>query len=401
MMVMQVNTAEADFECGTFDVMCTAFESIATGLGGFVGWLAENMLGSQNLAPGTNLWDVAINEASQWFAIGILVSIGIGIIGLSTGALSLSPGKVGWSILGILSGIPATMLTLTLGGALLGWSDDISEAVLERIGGPDGFTLLFKSLLLGNLDSSMGAGTTFATGGVTVAMPTIAILLILILGLVFMTFALAFRNLALMVLVAFSPLAFMAVGTKGGWQLARKWAFAGIALLISKPLMFGVLAMILKTADNIELFSPETLTVATGLFVVSFMPMMAYSFFNFLGGSAEQDAGGSLGSSAGQKATSTTQMVAGRMRLPKVGRGAGGAAGKSGAPGVSGKSGAGGLGGKNGAGGSKSGSSGGGGTSSGSGGGGGSKGGSPTVPQQPVRGAAPKQSPPKNGKPNW
>lgn len=307
---MWVAEEQIEFGCSFGDVICSAFESQARGLGDFMGWLAGEVLGSQDLAPGSTLWDAAIGETSNWLAIGILVSIGVGIIGISSGALSLSPKKVGWSLLGILSGIPATLIALTLGGALLDWSDQISDAVLDRFSGPEGFSNLFRAAAQGGTGNDVaGAALQVVSGGTSAALPTMLMLLACIAGIIVMSVSIAFRNLALMILIAFAPLAFATVGMKSGWQIVKKWATAGIALLISKPLMFGIVAMLLKTSEGMALFSPQTLTVVTGLFVAAFMPMMAYSFFNFLGASAENNAGANVASSAGQKGQNNVQRV--------------------------------------------------------------------------------------------
>ncbi|MFV0435011.1 MAG: hypothetical protein ACK5LO_13655 [Leucobacter sp.] len=322
-----VEDSEITFECGALDLVCKSMETQAQGLGTFMGWLAEIVLGSQDLAPGTKLWNTAIAEAGNWLGIAIVVMLAMGIIGLATGVLSLKSGEVGRSMLGIAAGLPSTYLALAVGGDLLSIADELSDAVLKRIGGQDGFQNIFRAVLQGGSgDDDAGVIINLFSGSQGIV-PTILMLGFLIVGLVLIAFALAFRNLAIMILIAFSPLAFMATGMKGGWSIARKWALAGVALLISKPLMFGVLAMVLKSADGMALFSAETLTVVTGLFVVAFMPLMAYSFFSFLGSGNESQAGVNIGSTAGQKAGGVAKQGAGLVVQGGRAGAAGGAAG--------------------------------------------------------------------------
>lgn len=302
---------QIEFGCSFGDLICTSFESQARGMGDFLGWLAELVLGSQDLSPGSKLWDAAIGETSNWFAISIIVMLATGVIALATGMLSMKQTNVWMAIAGICAAIPSTYLALTLGGELLRISDMVSELTLERLGGEEGFANVFRATAQGGTGSDLGGtAANLLTGGTASALPTLLMLILVIIGLIMMSFALAFRNLGLMILIAFAPLAFMAVPMKGGWGIAKKWGLAGIALLLSKPLMFGVLAMILKTADGMTLFSPETLTVATGLFVVSFMPMMAYSFFSFLGSGNENMAGQQMAGQAAQKATAPGRQAA-------------------------------------------------------------------------------------------
>ncbi|SDQ32676.1 hypothetical protein [Leucobacter chromiiresistens] len=305
--------------------LCVSAESTARGFGDFIGWLAQIVLGSQKFAPGTTLWDSAIGEASNWFAIAIVVMLCTGIIGVSTGMLSMKGRRLWISLAGIAAAIPSTFLSLMLGGELLKISDQLSDLALTRIGGADGFENLFRAAVQNGTGSDLfGAVSTAA--GLSSAPGLLFMLIMILAGLVVMSFALAFRNLGLMVLIAFSPLAFMAVPMRGGWGIAKKWAMAGIALLLSKPLMFGILAMLLKSSEGMALFSSQTLTVVTGLFVVSFMPMMAYSFFAFLGSNNENMAGQGMAGQAGQKASAPMQRIGG-MVTGKIGAGAAGFAG--------------------------------------------------------------------------
>lgn len=291
-------------------IFCVSAESQARGMGSFIGWLAEIVLGSQEFAPGTTLWDNAIGEASNWLAPAIIVMLMTGMIGIATGALSLKPRRLLVSVAGICAAIPATYIALGVGGALLSISDQLSELALTRISGEEGFENVFRSLAQGGTGSDIG-GAALSLAGLSGALPLLLMLIGIMLGLILMSFALAFRNLGLMILIAFSPLAFMAVPMQGGWGIAKKWAMAGIALLLAKPLMFGVLAMLLKTSDGMALFSSQTLTVMMGLFVVAFMPMMAYSFFSFLGSGNENLAGQGMAAQAAQKATAPAQRAAG------------------------------------------------------------------------------------------
>lgn len=323
-MFLVEESEKIELGCSFGDLLCIGAEQTAQGLGSFVGWLAQIVLGTQDLAPGSTLWENAIGEASNWFAVSIVVMLATAIIGLSTGMLSMKPGRVWMTLGGIAAGIPSTYLALGVGGELLRISDQMSNLTMQRIGGKDGFENVFRAAAQGGTGSDdVGAIADLVSGGVASAIPTILMLIGLILGLILMSFALAFRNLGLMVLIAFAPLAFMAVPMKGGWGIAKKWGLAGIALLLAKPLMFGVLAMVLKSADGMALFSPQTLTVMTGLFVVSFMPMMAYSFFSFLGAGNENMAGQGMAGQAGRSASAPVQRVAGAA----VSRGASGAAG--------------------------------------------------------------------------
>ncbi|WP_336653501.1 MULTISPECIES: hypothetical protein [unclassified Leucobacter] len=365
-MLFPLEDKKIEFGCEALDLVCMTFENQARGLADFMSWLATMMIGDQKFEPGTKLWTNAIDEAGNWMGFAIVVMIAIGSIGVATGMLQTSGRKLWWSILGVCSAIPSTYFAVALGGELLRISDLASKGILDRIGGVNGFMALFRAAAQGGTgNDAAGMGLSLISGGVSSSLPTMTMLVMLIIGLVLMGFALAFRNLALMILIAFAPLAFMAVGTKGGWKLAKLWALSGLAMLLAKPLMLGILAMLLKTSKGAALFSAETMTVATGLFVVSFMPLAAGSFFAFLGQGNEAHAGGNLGQQAGQKVTQSLKQGGQNLKQGFGGFGGGGKTG-GGAPGGKGAAGGKGTGGK--PGGSSGGPSGQKGTTGGSGG---------------------------------
>lgn len=330
---------DLSFGCEPLDLVCSNLEAQAQGMSASLQWLAGLTLGNNDLAPGSSLWETAISQTGYWFGIAIVVSLAIAAIGIGMGVLSFTGRQLWWSIFGICAGIPATYVALTVGGALLEVSDQISDDLLARLGGVDGFMNVLRATQQLGTGSDVGGQALsglLAVGGGGLFMPTAVILIVLILGMLIINFALAFRNFALMILIAFAPLAFMAVGMRGGWSLAKKWALAFVALLIAKPLMFGVLGMMLAGAKSGEpLFSGTTLTLAIGLIIVGFMPLMAFSFFSFLG--AGGDIGDHVGSQLAGKAQAPGRMVTqqvGNQAMMRAGRssGAGGAGGSGAAP---------------------------------------------------------------------
>lgn len=341
--------------CGDIftDAPCVIAEWTANGLGGGVGWFAELVLSNQPLAPGQTLWDVAIGEASSWFGISIIVIMVTGLIGMAWGLIRLRPANALMSAMFMGGAIPVLYIALGIAGALAVLSDQLSDEILKRLSGKDGFATVIRAILqkgVGNDSLSMSGGGD----GVTPLM-LVLVLLAFLVSLFLMSLAISFRNLGMMVLVAFSPLAFVGVPLNGGWGLVKKWWFAYIALLLSKPLMFGMLAMLLKGAKGAALFSSQTMTVITGLFLVSFMPFITYQFFQFLGAGHEQAAGAGVAGQASQNVKQggrNAQNIAQKLVGGGKGSGGGGGGGKvstpkpaaqtggsTGGPGVGGKSG--------------------------------------------------------------
>jgi hypothetical protein len=166
--------------------------------------------------------------------------------------------------------------------------------------------------------------------------------LILALGSFVLTFVFAFRNLALMVLVAFAPLAFMLAPVRPGVRIITVWASAVLALLITKPLTMGLLALILTTGAEMEsLWVPEALPLLFGIILTAFMPLVAFTLFDFVGtqaiGSAE-GAGRAVGSAAMRGGGTVARNAGYSMRSrPLGGRGGGaGAPSQATAPTLSG-----------------------------------------------------------------
>lgn len=166
---------EMNFECGAIDVFCKAGESMAIGIGAALDWVASSMFGSQELTPGTKLWNTAIGEAGNWLGIAIIVMIASGIIGIATGVITLKPGTVGRSMLGLAAGIPSTYLALAVGGELLRIEDQMSKAALKRISGEDGFRGVVTFLLTNGIDGG-NTGSALATGGQSLVVTAILVL---------------------------------------------------------------------------------------------------------------------------------------------------------------------------------------------------------------------------------
>jgi hypothetical protein len=296
---------QIDFGCQLADVPCIFVESQARSFADFLSWLAEMVVGQQDLAPGTTLWDTAIVEAGYWMPFAILVMVTTATIGLGRASLTMSKQELGWVAICTVLAIPSTYFALTLGGELLRISDEISNGIIERIGGSDGFVNLTKSIAQGGTGNNIAGMVTQLTGG----FGTFTMLAVVGIGLLLMGAAFAFRNFAVMILIAFAPLAFMAFPMKGGDTITRKWAAAGISMIIAKPLMLGVLAMTLRGMKDIALFSAETMSLGIGLIVVTFMPFLAYNFFNFLGAARAGDAGEHIGGAFGNKMGNAARSV--------------------------------------------------------------------------------------------
>ncbi|MDI6022643.1 hypothetical protein QBL02_03695 [Leucobacter sp. UT-8R-CII-1-4] len=287
-------------------------------------WLTENVLGGQEFQPGTSLWNTAIEQANVWLGLSIMVMIITAIVAMGVGMILGRPDLIKRTLIGTFLSVPATFFAFFAVGEGLKLVDEVSDGMLSSLtseGG--GFPAFIKSIAKqfqagadGTLAGNLWAGGNFATGGNVTGPVTFAVFLLTI-GVVLIGCTMAFRNFVLLILIAFAPLAFVLLPSKGGEVWVQRWITTTLALVLAKPLTYGVLVMVLaifKPAD-VSVFSFTGLVGLIGLVISAFMPMMAYSFFSFIGGATADGAG----KEAAMKMKMTGQTVT--RNFQSVGRG--------------------------------------------------------------------------------
>lgn len=334
-----------DLQCSFGDIPCVFVEGMARAFQGVTGWLVEVFLGGSGFSPGQPLYAEALSNFRVMLGLAVVLGIALGAIGMAWGALTLSPQTVLKTFLSLFFLIPASGIAIYAGSKALEISDEMSKELITRISGDQGLVNLFIGYLRkpdgsfeGNVINNLS--TLMPDSGVQYGVRFLIMLVLIILGLTLNMFALAFRDLMLMILFAFAPLAFLLVTLRGNWAIVRKWALAVFALVMAKPLLLGVIAMLLSVAGSASGLAGSFWTITFGLVVCSFMPFIAYNFFNFLGADSEASAGGAIPQSAKAGATSAsmqqTQIVSLFRRRGAAGAGAAGAAGGAGVAGVAG-----------------------------------------------------------------
>lgn len=306
--MLRLQEKVVDFECGALDFVCTTMESQATAMHGFMTWLAENTLGQQRLSPGSDLYEGAMGSSGLelWLGYALVVMVITGAVGLAFAALTQNGQAMKRAILGTLLSIPATFGAIWVTGQALTLVDEISDGLLERLGGANGTANLLELLVP---SSAWDAGTSMITGGTPNALVIVGIMLVYIIAMLLIMVALAFRNVILMLLIAFAPLAFVLLPAKGGSVWVKRWAGAVVAMVLTKPLIFGLLLLLTGTAGGIEtVWSAAGLTIGLGMLVTSLMPLMAFGFFGFIA-SGGSSAGESIGSQGAQKISGATSQV--------------------------------------------------------------------------------------------
>ncbi len=318
-MFFLVNDPERfNLRCSPLDFSCKAQQALIDGLANTVGRFFETTL--SNVKVTDNAFDAAVLSSGRLFGLSILVMFISAVFAISFGALSLNKHMLLRGLLGSLFTIPAVYFGWWFTKQALVISDAFAA---DLISGSTGNVLLTFFQGLSNRDTarSTKAALVAGLGGGEVAQNAfmlIVVLAFMALGGIFMAFALAFRDVGIILLIAFLPLAFAILPARGGSVWVRRWASAVTALILAKPLMFGSLAVLSKVSQGADnLFSPELFIFVVGLFVCAFLPVLAFSFFSFIGGGSA--AGDHAGSAAGRQVMNVSNTILSRRGMRGLG----------------------------------------------------------------------------------
>ncbi|MFD5600793.1 hypothetical protein ACFWHR_12155 [Leucobacter sp. NPDC058333] len=329
-MLARAEDELVDFECGVADLLCGSMEDAGNWVADAIKWLADTALGSQSFRPGDALWNTAQAETGRWLGMAILVMAITFIVGLAGGAVLQRPDLIKRTVLATAASLPAFYFSYFIVGQGLLVIDEFSGGLLDRLTGKGGFATMIETLFSGQ--ANWGAHTVGTIVGAPPVAQMMLVLGVMACGLFFIMFAMAFRDFVLMILVAFAPLAFVllpAKGTSDDWM--KRWMSAVTAMALAKPLILGTLVLVMAGFGKVEtIWSGAGLSLAIGVFITAFMPILAYSFFQWMGGGGGGD---HVGERAGGEAKQKTQKVVSAVgrRLPN-GKGGGGGRGSGSTP---------------------------------------------------------------------
>lgn len=314
-----------DFKCNPLDVFCSVMQTQTNWLADVVNSLAEAALGDRAILSG-GLLDTAADQAGMWLGLSVVMMILTSIVGFAVGAVLQRPDMIRRTLFGTLLSFPATMVAFFVAGEALGFVDEVSAGLLEGLTGTEGFAAVITRLM--SHSSGQPGVDALATWSPGKAMFVLAVLAV---GVVMLAVAMAFRDFAVLLLIAFAPLAFVLLPIRGGEVWVRRWASALTAAILAYPLMLGALQLVCAGFARLDtIWSMATITLSIGLGLVSFLPLAAFSFFSFMAGGG---AGDEVGRMAAQKASHQVQRVSHQVQqVLRGGRGGSAAAGGSGAP---------------------------------------------------------------------
>lgn len=319
--------AKFNFGCKPLDFVCPVMEDFSTSLVRFITDLIESMVkDGRQVGAGSNIWGAIVSHDAQgaWWTVGIVITLLTGIVGMASAAIRMDKQGLFRAILAMLLSMPITVIVLRVIGAGIREIDYFSSDLLTGALGNSIISVFSDPVFRAPKDITgpvLGAEISF--------WQIVIMLLWAFVGALFMSFALAFRDLILILLIAFAPVAFAAMPLRQGSVWIQRWASAVISMVLAKPLMFGALKLfsVMLSSDKIEPFSVDAIPIYLGMILSAFMPLMAYSFFNFVGSVGSDQVGSQAAVRGRQQLSSLTHNMRGLSKGAGASRVGGAAAG--------------------------------------------------------------------------
>lgn len=232
-----------------------------------------------------NEWSISTAMTSRW---GLLLLVVVFALVLVQMIMSAASGNIRQAINAFFSGIlawPTTLVAVWLTVVLTGATDRLTMGVLSSGQGPseDIFNRFMTNLETFSLNE--------IHENVSKAFMIVLMLAISTIASIVLSLMLSFRNFALICLVGFSPLAFMAMPMVPirGW--ITKWAQAVMALIMAKPIAAGMLVLSVDLGANSDgIYQWLTAVVAMGM--AAFAPVITLRLFAFMGAETASAYGG-------------------------------------------------------------------------------------------------------------
>ena len=288
--------AKLAFGCSFGDAVCLAMEGM-----GFAAAIAATammyaVIDASKFSTSGVLWDAATGEWSFW-AWAVLGALFIASAwAIASAAVSREKSDVLGAIartFGAVIGIP---LTLWITGYVVDMFNELNEYVLAKKGAVG---------LFSTMQQVMWAGGAASYWWMNI-MCTLLLVATVLLMLVF-----SFRSLALAVLIMVGPIMWVLFPVRRiGSQWLIRYFSAMLALLLTGPLTFGLMSLVLSSLANLDtIWDPQAVAPLIGLLLVAFSPFAAFGLFSVVGGAAVDAIGSRMGDSARRSVTTTTRQV--------------------------------------------------------------------------------------------
>jgi hypothetical protein len=292
--------ATVSYGCGFGDLVCTTFENFGRGMALGATAAAFAMANSISFDTDSTLWSAAVEEWSFWHWAVLAVLFGAMVWSIGAAVVSRDGEQLVSAVVRSFIAVPAVPVTLWTVGHLVNALDGMTWYILNRDGPGSLFVTLQKVMWAGGQANFFFA---FLIHG------------LLLIAMLLLVFVFMFRNLALAVLIAVGPVAWMLFPVRSiGSQWVARYVSAMVALLLTGPLTIGFLALIVDGLAGVQtIWDPRSWPLLLGLVMVSFAPFAVFSLFSFIGGAAVDAVGSRIGAGG---ARSAQTMARGLTRIP-------------------------------------------------------------------------------------
>lgn len=294
------------YGCGIGDLVCSTFENFGRGMALGATAAAFAMSTSISFDTDSALWSAAVGEWSFWHWAVLVVLFAAMVWSIAAAVVSRDHEQLVSALVRSFIAVPAVPLTLWMIGHLVNALDDMTWYILNREGSGSLFITLQKVMWAGGQANYFFA---FLIHG------------LLLLGMLLLVFVFMFRNLALAVLIAVGPVAWMLFPIRTlGPQWVIRYVSAVSALLLTGPLTIGFLALIVDGLGGVKtIWDPRSWPLLLGLVMVAFAPFAVFGLFSFIGGAAVDSIGSRMGGGVARSA-STAARLPSRVGASPVGR---------------------------------------------------------------------------------
>lgn len=288
------------YGCTIGDLVCSTFENFGRGMALGATAAAFAMSISISFDTDSTLWAAAVGEWSFWHWAVLVILFAAMVWAIAAAVVSRDHEQLVAALVRSFIAVPAVPLTLWTIGHLVNSLDDMTWYMLNRDGPGELFVTLQRVMWAGGQANYFFA---FLIHG------------LLLLGMLLLVFVFMFRNLALAVLIAVGPVAWMLFPIRTlGPQWVIRYVSAVAALLLTGPLTIGFLTLIINGLGGVKtIWDPRSWPLLLGLVMVAFAPFAVFSLFSFIGGAAVDSIGSRMGGGAARSAGTAAR---GLSRLP-------------------------------------------------------------------------------------
>jgi hypothetical protein len=288
------------YGCSVGDLVCSTFENFGRALALGATAAAFAMATSISFNADSTLWSAAVGQWSFWHWAVLVILFAAMVWSITAAAVSRDHEQLVAAFVRTFIAVPAVPLTLWTIGNLVNSLDDMTWYILNRSGPDSLFVTLQKVMWAGGQASYFFA---------------FLINCLLLVAMLLLVFVFMFRNLALAVLIAVGPVAWMIFPVRNlGPQWVIRYLSAVAALLLTGPLTIGFLALIIDGLGGVKtIWDPRSWPLLLGLVMVAFAPFAVFGLFSFIGGAAVDGIGSRIGGGVSRGASTAAMGLA---RLP-------------------------------------------------------------------------------------